>query len=315
MNDPMLNKDQLEIIRLRNEGKNNSEIAVILVRSKSSLGKAINKINKIDPYAIKEGKAIHTEVSNIEKLKAKQIAISLEELNIQVIDSLLRESYPKLFNDEHIPLALGIRQLINEAGVLDEFTDLAKKTFFRRWVLHPDYSKSCLVYQHRFDLEGNKVGDILPRELIQAKSIVKHGIQHGLKKVNKNASADLIYSVLKKYFSHVFNKSKLVELPLDMDKQLLASPLLEGFTIKDINKVLDQWKNRIAYQQAIKHQNFFTNIDGSESYNINQNHKLTNFTKVKEISSTTGVLKTKPIEKKKEPIIITKKRRTLSLSK
>ena len=231
-------------------------------------------------------------------MKARDIAIGGEEPNIQAIETLLRESYPKLFNDEHLPLALGTRQLINETGLLNNFTDLAKKIFFRRWVLSHDYCKACLLHQHRFDLEGKKVGVILPEELIRAQSIVKHGIQHSRKKVNKKASDDLLYPVLKKYFSHLFNKSKLVALPLDMDKQLLASPHLERFTIMDINKVLDQWKNRIGYQQAIKHQNFFTNIDGSEGPQINQNDKLTYIAKVE-----------------KEPIIIIKKRRTLSLSK
>lgn len=298
MDNSMINESQLEIIKLRNEGKGNSEIVVILGKSKSAIAKAINRINKIEPSAIKKGRATHTEESKIEKLKARDIAIRVEEPNIQAIETLLRESYPKLFNDEHLPLALGTRQLINETGLLNNFTDLAKKIFFRRWVLSHDYCKACLLHQHRFDLEGKKVGVILPEELIRAQSIVKHGIQHSRKKVNKKASDDLLYPVLKKYFSHLFNKSKLVALPLDMDKQLLASPHLEGFTIKDINKVLDQWKNRIGYQQAIKHQNFFTNIDGSEGPQINQNDKLTYIAKVE-----------------KEPIIIIKKRRTLSLSK
>jgi len=320
MENSELNKSYLEVIKLRNEGKNNTEISVILGKSKSWMAKSIGRINKIYPCAIKKGMTTHSHESKVEKLKAREIAIKEEEPNIRNIESLLRESYPKLFNDEHLPLAIGTGQVINEAGVLDDFTDLAKKTFFKRWVTRLDYFKACLLHQNRFDLEGNKVEKILQDHLTQAELAVKRREA----KTNKKHS-NLLYRTLKKHFFHLFNKSELVALSFDMDKQLLASPHLEGFSANVINKVLAQWKGRLDYQKAVTHQKHYTNIDGSVGADINQDDKLASIAKIKEITNIKNMAKPEHIEKskisdkplteeKKEPIVIIKKRKTLSLS-
>lgn len=300
-----LDQSHLDVIRLRNEGNNNTKIAEMLGLTANRIMKKVGQINKLSPGAIKVGMTSNDPEVIKARFEAKQVqnevkilAAQAEEPNIIIIHSLLREAFPKLFNDDRLPLALGTKQVIIATGLLDDFTHLAINLSLKRWVRNKKYSRSCLNLKMRYSLEGEPVEEISEQDL-----------QSGRNNINEAKK-------LKKLKARVEKKcadKKLAILKARIEKNC---PVKKKERQKKHKAQMAQDKLNRAAKKA-KHEAKMAKDAENKLAKIELENKPVEVAQEKVLKvKLVKVCKEKPLEvepTKKGPVITIKKRRTLSL--
>lgn len=105
--------------------------------------------------------------------------------NNNAIISLLDELYPKVFNNNFLPLTIGIHLKLKEVLKEKGFNYTQSRHALGYYVNSKKYLKSSLNLKKRFDLDGNFVEDLTDEHLQNAKDSLKKFGSNNSKKVKK----------------------------------------------------------------------------------------------------------------------------------
>jgi sRNA-binding protein len=86
-------------------------------------------------------------------------AIAMSEPMTEITEADLRARWPAAFNDQRLPLKLGIHR---DMGIL------GRSDAIRRWTAHSVYLRNAIAGGQRIDLDGNPAGEIAECEQAHA---------------------------------------------------------------------------------------------------------------------------------------------------